>query len=261
MADFFTDNFITPLCNYYTPVNTITYGIILVLAVYGTYKLLRYLKVDIDWRLLSGLLPFIVYGGWTRALRDHQLGIYTSNWFCSPPIYFVVFGLALASLLFGLGLQKIFKGFSYENPMRLFSLMLLIYNASLTSISNLTGFTYDLALISAWGLIFYLIHRAKPKLLSLENAGILTSHLIDASSSFVAITFFGYYEQHVLPSFLINIVGPWILFPLKIVVVWAVLYYIDKSKEDKFFKNFLKIIILILGLALGIRDFLTVSLL
>jgi len=261
MANFFTDNFITPLCRYYTPVNTVTYGIILVLAVYGTYKLLRYLKVDIDRRFLIGVLPFIIYGGWTRALRDHELGIYTSNLFCSPPIYFFVFGVALASLLLGLSLQKINKKINYEKVMAIIGIVLLTYNFSITNISNITGFSYDLVIILGWTAIFYLIHKFKPNILSLENTGILCSHLIDASSSFVAITFFGFYEQHVLPSFLINIAGPWILFPLKIAVVWTVLYYIDKSNEDKFFKNFLKIIILILGLALGIRDFLTVSLL
>ena len=51
------------------------------------------------------------------------------------------------------------------------------------------------------------------------------------------------------------------MFPLKIAVVWTVLYVIDKSNEDQNFKNILKIIILILGLSLGIRDFLTVSML
>jgi len=110
-------------------------------------------------------------------------------------------------------------------------------------------------------LVFFGIHKIKPKLLSIENTGILTSHLFDASATFTALTFFGYYEQHVLPSFLIDIFGPWIMFPLKIIVVWAVLALIDRSKEDIFFKRFLKIIILILGLSLGIRDFLTISLL
>ena len=64
-----------------------------------------------------------------------------------------------------------------------------------------------------------------------------------------------------MPSFLIDIFGPWVMFPLKIVVVWTVLEVIDRSKEDQFLKKFLKIVILILGLALGLRDFLTISML
>src|SRR3990172_7876192 len=113
MADFFTDNFITPLCRYYTPVNTIVYGIILIAAVYGTYKLLRFLKIDINKKFFIGILPFIIYGGWTRALNDHAIGIYNSILFCSPPIYFFVFGIALTSLLAGLFVQRRFN-LSYE---------------------------------------------------------------------------------------------------------------------------------------------------
>jgi uncharacterized membrane protein len=264
LEEFINENFITPLCKYYTLPGTITYGIILVLAVLGTYKLLRYLKIDIDKKFLIGILPFIIYGGWTRALRDHMLGIYQNNLFCSPPIYFFIFIIALASLLLGLLIQKITKDkkkFSYEKPMLIIGILFLLYNLSLTKIANIFGFSFVLLLVSFWGLVFLGINHLKPKLLSIENAGILTAHLLDASSTFTALTFFGYYEQHVLPTFLINIFGPWIMFPLKIIVVWFVLLMIDRSKEDIFFKRFLKIIILILGLALGIRDFLTLSIL
>jgi uncharacterized membrane protein len=262
LEEFINENFLIPLCHYYTTVGTITYGLILVLAVVGTYKLLKYLKIKIDKKFFIGLLPFIIYGGWTRALRDHELGIYQSNLFCSPPIYFFIFLIALASLLLGLSIEKLTKKkkFSYEKTMLLIGFCFLLYNATLTNITEFFAFSFVLFLIGCWSLIFFGINKIKPKLLSLENSGILVSHLFDASATFTALTFFGYYEQHVLPSFLINMSGAWIMFPLKIIVVWAVLETIDRSKEDVFFKRFLKIIILILGLALGIRDFLTISL-
>ncbi|MFH1473270.1 MAG: DUF63 family protein [Candidatus Aenigmatarchaeota archaeon] len=261
IEDLINENFLTPMCRYYTPIGTITYGIILILAVLGTYKLLKHLKIKIDKRFFIGLLPFIIYGGWTRALRDHMLGIYQSNFFCSPPIYFVIFAMALSSLLIGIIVGKKVKNYSYEKVMLIIGITLLIYNASLTSINNISGFSLVVILVSFWSLVFFGINHFKPKLLSKENAGIIVSHLLDASSTFVAVSFFGYYEQHVLPSFLIDLLGTWVMFPLKISVVWAVLYAIDKSDEDVFFKRFLKIIILILGLALGIRDFLTISIL
>jgi uncharacterized membrane protein len=261
LEEFINENFILPLCRYYTPIGTITYGIILILAVLGTYKLLKYLKIKIDRRFFIGLLPFIIYGGWTRALRDHMLGIYQSNFFCSPPIYFIIYIITLASLLIGIVIGKKSKKYSYENVMLVIGLSLLLYNASLTVINNISGFSIILILVGLWSLVFFGINHFKPKLLSKENAGILVSHLLDASSTFTAVSFFGYYEQHVLPGFLIDLFGAWSMFPLKIFVVWTVLYVIDSSKEDVFFKRFLKIIILILGLALGIRDFLTVSML
>ena len=262
LEEFINENFLKPLCHYYTPIGTITYGIVLVLAVVGTYKLIKKLKVNIDKKFFLGLLPFIIYGGWTRALKDYDLGIYQNSLFCSPPIYFVIFLMVLSSLLLGLSIERIAKKkkFSYEKTMLIIGTGLLLYNVTLTSITNFFAFSFVLFLVSIWSLLFFGIHKIKPKLLSLENAGILVSHLFDASSTFTALTFFGFNEQHVLPTFLINIAGPWIMFPLKIVVVWFVLDIIDKSKEDIFFKRFLKIIILILGLPLGLRDFLTISL-
>lgn len=262
LQEFISENFLIPMCRYYTTVGTITYGILLIIAVLGTYKLLKYLKIKIDRRFFLGLIPFIIYGGSTRALRDHGLGIYQSNLFCSPPIYFLIYVITLATLLIGLFIERKWKKYRYDRIMIVVGLLLLIYNASLTSINNFFAFSIILILVAFWFLIFFGINRFKPKLLSKENAGIIVSHLFDASSTFTALTFFGYYEQHVLPSFLINLVGgAWVMFPLKIIVVWTVLHIIDISEEDVFFKRFLKIIILILGLALGIRDFLTVSML
>ena len=260
IEDFINDNFVTPLCHYYTTAGTITYGIILILVVWGTYKLLRRLKIKIDKQFFIGLLPFIIYGGWTRALRDHMLGIYQIDIFCSPPIYFFIFAVTWASILLGLFIErKSKKKYTYEKTMLVVGSLLLLYDLSLTTIINWLGFSIIVGLASFWAIVFFTISHFKPKWLSGINAGILSSHLLDASSTFTALTFFGYYEQHVLPTFLINLTGPWIMFPLKIVVVWPVLYLIDSSNEDENLKNLLKIMILILGLALGIRDFLTVS--
>jgi len=263
IEDFINENFLIPLCKYYTIIGTITYGLVLILAVLGTYNLLKKLKIKINKKFFLALIPFIIYGGWTRALRDYSLGIYgESKLFCSPPIYFFVYVIALVSLLLSLLLERRFK-ISYEKTMMFIGILFLLYNLSLTTIKNFFGFSIITILIGIWGLIFYGIHKLKPKLLSLENAGIIVSHLFDASSTFTALTFFGFYEQHVLPNFFIKTLGlgPWTMFPLKIIVVWLVLYYIDKSKENLFLKRFLKIVILILGLALGIRDFLSVSML
>ena len=262
IEDFINENFIAPLCHYYTTIGTLTYGIILIFVVWGTYKLLRRLKIKIDKRFFIGLLPFIIYGGWTRALRDHMLGIYNSNLFCSPPIYFFIFAITWVSILVGLFIEKrTKKKYTYDKAMLATGSLMLLYNLTLTRISNFDGFFIILGLASAWAIVFFSISHFKPKWLSKINAGILASHLLDASSTFTALTFFGYHEQHVLPTFLIEMFGPWVMFPLKIVVVWPVLYLIDRSDEDEFFKNMLKIMILILGLSLGIRDFLTVSML
>jgi len=264
LEDFIQTYYVTPLCSYYTTPATITYGILLAAAVFGTYRLLKHLKVDINRNFVIGLLPFIIYGGWTRALRDYNI-LYQGSIFCSPPIYFIVFLITLSSLLLGLLIQRIAskskhaKYFSYHKTMLGIGLSLLIFNALFTRIINSFAFSAIVGLIIFWSFVFYLIHRINPAWLTKVNMGIIVAHLFDASSTFTALTYFQFFEQHVLPSFLINIFGPWIMFPLKIFVVWPVLVLIDRSKEDEYFKKFLKIIILILGLALGVRDFLSVS--
>jgi len=259
ISSWFSEKFAQPLCHYYTLEATLTYGLILIAAALGTYKLLERLKVKIDKRFFLAALPFIVYGGWARALRDHNLGIYGDSWvWCSPPIYFLVFAIAIAALTAGVWLERK-KILSYEKFMLTVGGLMLLYNLTLTGITNWAGFGTVAAIAAVWAVAIYLAARFFPKYLTKTNAAILWSHLLDGSSTFTALTFYGYYEQHVLPTFLINLTGPWIMFPLKLSVVWAVLYYIDKEKGDQQFKNFLKIVILILGLALGIRDWLTIS--
>jgi len=256
LEEWFAEKFVTPLCHYYTLEATITYGIILALAVIGIYKLLKNLKIKIDKNFFLALVPFIVFGGWTRALLDHNL--YQGWWWCSPPIYFLVFLITITSLLLSLKLEKKLKIPYYKITFSI-GIIFLLYNLTLTSITNWTSAATVLGLAATWAAIFFGVHKLKPKILSAENAAIMSAHLLDASATFTALTYYGYYEQHVLPSFLIGIAGPWIMFPLKIIVVGGVLWIIDKETDDPYMKNFLKIIIFILGLALGIRDLLTVS--
>ena len=80
--------------------------------------------------------------------------------------------------------------------------------------------------------------------------------MFDASTTFVALQFFPYFEQHVLPGFFISMFGPVAMFFIKLPVVAAVLYYLDKDMNEPEKKNFIKIVILILGLGPGLRNFL-----
>ena len=90
-----------------------------------------------------------------------------------------------------------------------------------------------------------------------ENTFLLNVHMFDATTTFVALTYFNYFEQHVLPGFHIHIFGPASMFILKLVVISAVLYIFDKEmKNDAEKRTFLKIVILILGMGPGIRNFL-----
>ncbi len=275
VEDFIATNYLIPLCKYYTPIGTLTYGIILVVAVAVIYKMLEKLKINVDRNFFIALLPFIVYGGWTRALRDHAGGIYSSQawWWCSPPIYFVITGITLAALIISLGVRKFLK-IDYWKTMFVIGLIPLGYNFTITSIARINSLGLVFGLMIFWVVFLFALSKYKPQWLSKTNAGITLAHMLDASSSFVAVQFFGYCEQHILNGILMGSYCdaaslplllhfpqmPWMIFLPKIIVVPLVLHVIDKENTDQRFKNFLKIIVLILGLALGIRDMLTVAL-
>ena len=92
------------------------------------------------------------------------------------------------------------------------------------------------------------------------NLSIISAHLFDASTTFIAVDYYGYFEQHVLPDFIYNLTGTAItMFPLKIIVISFGLYLVDKYIDDEIISGTLKLAIFILGLAPGLRNFLTLA--
>lgn len=91
----------------YTILSELTYGIILICALYGLYKLLKRLDIRIDWYFCVALIPYILFGPVTRVLEDTNY--YTEPfvfWFISPLIYFQTTVYVLLFLLVGYYLQK-----------------------------------------------------------------------------------------------------------------------------------------------------------
>jgi uncharacterized membrane protein len=85
----------------------LTYGVILVFALFGLYKLLKKLDIRIDWYFCLALLPYILFGPVTRVLEDTNF--FTEPyvfWFISPLIYFQTTFYVLVFLIFGYYLQK-----------------------------------------------------------------------------------------------------------------------------------------------------------
>lgn len=258
--NFLDKYFLTPMGHYYTVPGTIVYSLLFVLAVFLTYKyILKRLKFKMDNRFMLSLVPFIFLGGIMRSLEDAEF--YRGFFFVSPGIYVTLFFITLASLLASVLIEKRL-GKEYWKTMIVAGSVLCAANLYLVyvyGISNWPGIGMILGLVGLWSLAFGAAHLKFPKLLSRVNLPILVSHLFDGSATFVALSYFSYAEQHVLPSFLIGLAGPWVMFPLKIFIVWPVLYLIDKYIEEEDFRTWLKVAVLILGLALGTRDMLKVG--
>lgn len=91
----------------YTVISEITYGVILVCALYGLYQLLKKLEISVNWYFCLALFPYILFGPVTRVLEDANYffvpGVY---WFISPLIYVQTTVYVLIFLFIGYALQK-----------------------------------------------------------------------------------------------------------------------------------------------------------
>jgi len=254
------------LANYffsgYTIFNTIVYGVILVIAIFGIIKLFEHYKIN-PTDLIFPLIPFIFLGSGVRALVDN--GIYPYTWaLITPGIYFIVGGTAIIILLFSIYLQR-WKGIDFRYLIFgigvILAIPILINFFSL----NLIGIGQVLFVWGLFTIIFVIIgkfwHLFDKTLYDGKiNLSIISAHLLDASTTFIAVDYYGYFEQHVLPGSVYNLSGTAItMFPLKIIVISFVLYLVDKYIDDEIIKGTLKLAIFILGLAPGLRNFLTLA--
>ncbi|MCX6814766.1 MAG: DUF63 family protein, partial [Candidatus Aenigmarchaeota archaeon] len=78
MADFFTEFFVNPILlnGWFNPVNTMLWGLILVVAAFLVYsRLLKKMKIRVDKYFALAILPFIFWASSTRVLRDIFYGM------------------------------------------------------------------------------------------------------------------------------------------------------------------------------------------
>lgn len=237
-------------------------------AVWFTYAhVLKAFRVRVDRRFVYALLPFIVLGGLTRSVGDVFLATarpYASA-FCTPGIYVIMFAVTLAVFYAALLLQR-WRSVPYHKTMIAAGVTLIAADLAYLSpfVANYWGMAIAMGIALGWALVLYVLSSLLPKYLTKENAAILWAHMFDASATFTALQFnSGLVEEHVLPNFFIGTLGlsPAVMFVLKLAVVWPVLYYIDRDVKETEYRTWLKIVVLILGLALGTRDVFSIGIL
>ncbi|MFQ6089419.1 MAG: DUF63 family protein [Candidatus Methanofastidiosia archaeon] len=251
--DFIQKYFIDPIVEGggYNIVNTLTYGVILVVASYLIFKFLKP-RLSLDRRFLKAICSFVLVGSSLRVLND--AGVTDTYLLVTPLIYFLTFAITAIALPLSLRLSEM----HYHRYMMGVSVGIFLISFSLL-ILNTQRFHIDaLILIISGVLISFLLVFIIAKLLGLDfisqNLWIMAGHLLDASATSFGIQRFGYYEQHVVPNLFIDLTGtPFVMFPLKIFIVGVILYLL-KDTEDDDFKNFMLMVIFILGAAPGLRD-------
>jgi uncharacterized membrane protein len=180
----------------YTIISEITYGIVLILALLGIYKLLKRFEIQIDLRFALSVLPFFFLGGTLRVLEDAELFrepfVYL---FISPLIYFVIGALIVGVLLYGVFLDRK-EGYSRRMKWILTGMIWIVFNVVyiILYILNYDGFNY-------------LVHPFVPIIFSLAifTFLILYSNKIQESDAFSTLFLFGLF----LLAFSIFIIMLW----------------------------------------------------
>jgi uncharacterized membrane protein len=241
----------------YTTLNTIVFGIILGLVILLIIRMFRWIDKDPK-DLFIPLIPFIFFGSSARALVDN--GIYPLTYILVTPGIYLLTGIsAIITLLISVLIERKI-GWDYRYIIFAVGAAMCVPNIYFTQYINPVAL---FQVLGSWALVsapFVLISRKWSLLKNKFNLGVLLAHLFDASSTFIAVDYYGYGEQHVLPNFLTQLVDSAIvMFPLKIAVILPALYIIDTYVEDRTIRNMLKLAIFILGLAPGLRNFLSLS--
>ncbi len=248
----------------YNPVNTTTWAIVLGISIFCLIRLFKRLELKVDERLVIHTLPYIIAGSSLRVIEDAEMLLPPWKYLLiTPLIYFVVFALTITALLVT---RKIMGKDFYRG----YGAVGIIWTALNIGALSTVGFEdpWVIAAIFALGSVvtgsIYLLRRIVPWLRFLDNKfnlAILYAHMLDASSTYVGVDWFGYYEKHVVPTILIDLTGTaGIMYPLKLLILLPVLSMIDGSMKDPSLRNLIKLALITLGLAPAVRNTLRLAL-
>jgi uncharacterized membrane protein len=254
----------------YTLVDTLTYALILIAAVYLLYRGLRRYGIAIDDELVLATLPYVVFGGLLRVVED--TGMITSDlrFLLITPLIFFLIALIAGVALFGgkiaenAGIvsrySKVYAGVGIagsflsgaalvwfgltETTIALGVLAAILTLAAVTSVA-LWAF---LAYVLKWGYVSNLLYKL-----------LIFGHMLDASATSYGIDLHPvhYVEQHVVGGALIDATGTaFSMFLLKFAVIIPAVYVLElyRREGDTGFWHLILLAMIVVGMAPGIRD-------
>lgn len=259
----------------YNIFNTLTWAVILGIAVYFLIYSLQKMNIKIDAKSMAATLPFVIAGASLRVVADTgTISPPFSYILITPNIYFFVFLVTALCLIATLLLQKFKAVQSFHLPYAaLGCLFILVVYWTLFSVGTVASWWVPFAVavvgIGSAAIVWIVAKKAGSTLFSDKmNLTILAAHLMDATSTVIGIEVFGYVEKHVVPAFLIELTGTaFVMYPLKLIIFFMVVWMLDTALEKAIegendkdkeqmgqIKNAIKFVIIILGLAPGIRN-------
>ena len=251
----------------YTLVDTLTYALILIIAVFLIYRWMQRTGLSFDRRLLFATLPWVVFGGLARVVED--TGMLPAPWrylLITPLIFFVLFFYAVAVLY----LCHRFLG---ERGVRVYAMVGPGLGRDRSRAAPLVRCHRSHARLHGpggdpepRGGDYRRPLGPAPVRLSLEYVSdrvyqvLIAGHMLDASATSYGIDLhpLGYVEQHVVGSALIAATGTgFAMFPLSFLVLIPGIYILELYRREGSATSFWHLIVLamiVVGLAPGIRD-------
>lgn len=279
VSDFIYKYYIDPITQgqAYNVVDTLTYAVILVAAVYLLYRWLSTstwlsdIGIKIDQAFVLATIPYVILGGVLRVIED--TGMVTGNWkflLITPLIYFTLFFFVLAMMfvsrwLVASGITQQFSTFYAGAGIAALIVSCLVLAAWSTThhgIDFLILCIIPLMAVCAttivWAFMKYVLkwsYVADPLYITL-----LFGQLLDASATSYGIDLHPsvqYVEQHVIGSALISATGTaFVMFPLKLLVLFPAIYVMKmyRKEANPAFWHLVLLAMIVVGFAPGVRD-------
>lgn len=275
MENFIFQYYIKPILSYegYNMVNTITYAIIALVALFVIYKLFRRHNIQVNEGFIYAVIPFVLLGSTVRVITDsidngkflpitpiHKLvldsHIYDYGFLTSSPGIYVVIGLAFLLLV------SLLAGGNNKNQKILMYIGLALW---LPNFLLLVPFMGNFAFAGAIVLLALVPGAICWKLFGNRIYALMVgAQALDGGATFLILDFgerflgLRYFEQHVISNGLCGLFGTCATFYIaKIAISGAAAYLLSNEKEassDE--KYFIALVIIIMGLAPGLRDIL-----
>lgn len=245
----------------YNIYNTLAYALLTLAVLAVLYKVLQKLNFRIDNKFFYAIFPFILFGSSLRAFVD--AGIYKAGfWTVTPGVYFLSLFIFLGIFFASLAAEKFTKIQYWKTTIGAGAILLAIHVGLVASKIHFANIGHGLAVLGlAAGITFALFFIFKFTKFGAGRKFFLPfpAHMLDASSTFIAVDFLGASEKHVLPIFVTSHVGTAaVMYVLKLLVLIPLAYFLNKDFKNGNFAHYLAIAVATLGFAQGIRNLLAI---
>jgi len=273
ISDFIYKYYIDPI-RYeqpYNAVETITYALILIAALYLIYRWFVRSKFDLDGRFVLATVPYIIFGGVLRVVQDtHVITSDAQFLIVTPFIYFVIFFYTFGILLLSRWLErqgfvdsyvKIYAGAGILSVL-VTSIVLIAWSSGLHGLHpEVLVIILSMATAATLAVFFFMRYALKweyvrdPLYITL-----IFGQLLDASATSFGIDLHPtvhYIEQHVVGSALIEWTHTaFVMFPLKLLVLFPAIYIMQmyRKEANPAFWHLVLLAMIVVGFAPGIRD-------